>query len=148
MPGSSRLAEFWSGPGRPPREAGPKLVNHDERQHDRLGFLQHHQRLPDAFTQIDVAIRVESNPSPPEILVHAVLLGERCRDRLIGPSRSARCLPDLVVCVGYPSYRSPPPTQEQAGSFCAMVEQELNLPFETTVLGVRVSANSGHHRGQ
>ena len=43
-------------------EAGPKLADDDERQHDRLGFLQQRHGLGDSFAQIDVSIRVESNP--------------------------------------------------------------------------------------
>ena len=44
------------------REAGPKLADHDEWQQDRLGFLQERYGPCDSFAQVDVSIRIESNP--------------------------------------------------------------------------------------
>ena len=44
------------------REAGPKLTDDDEGQHDRLGFLQERHGLGGPSAEIDVPIRVESNP--------------------------------------------------------------------------------------
>ncbi len=44
------------------REAGPKLTDYDERQHDRFGFLQERHCLGGPSAEIDVPVRVESNP--------------------------------------------------------------------------------------
>ena len=46
----------------PVGKAGPKLAEHDERQRNCLCFLQERHRFDDSLTEIDVAIRVESNP--------------------------------------------------------------------------------------
>jgi hypothetical protein len=44
------------------REAGPELADDDEGQHDRFGFLQERHCLGGPSAEINVSIRVESNP--------------------------------------------------------------------------------------
>ena len=47
----------------PVGEGGPKLADHDERQHHGLGLLQDGDRPGDTLTEIDVPIRFERNPA-------------------------------------------------------------------------------------
>jgi len=46
----------------PVSKAGSKLAEHHKRQHDGLCFLQERHRPADAFAEIDISVRIESNP--------------------------------------------------------------------------------------
>jgi hypothetical protein len=65
------------------RKAGPQLTDDDEGHHDRIGLLQEGHGLDDLLYRDRRSDSCRAPLSPPEILLHAVLIGERRLDRLV-----------------------------------------------------------------